>query len=165
MNGNAPDLDDLELIHAKEKGKFGLLASGANDSAIMDGVVAVRPFLPLSSLLPLTSVQQFAEAFPNLTTHHVFPGFVHTSAAANQGFMWPIPLLARTFGPLLARTIGNFPETYAEIPVYLAANKKSRGLGLEFSNSSLKSVGPPKWTQENPELRRKLWEKLAKMIE
>lgn len=42
-NGKAPNLEDLELIQANEKGKFGLLASGANDSAIMDGIVAVRP--------------------------------------------------------------------------------------------------------------------------
>ena len=110
-------------------------------------------------------MQEFAHSFPHLTTHHVFPGFVHTSAAANQGFPFPIPLLASIFGPLLARTpIGNFAEGYAEIPVYLAANKKSRGLGLEFSDQNLKPLGAPQWTQDNPELRKQLWESMKAMV-
>lgn len=91
---------------------------------------------------------------------------MHTSAAANQKFPFPIPLLASVFGPLLARTpFGNFANDYAEIPVYLAANRESRGKGLEFSNAGLKALGAPKWTEENPELRKKLWEKMAKMVQ
>lgn len=48
--GTAPDLDDLELIHAHEAGKSGWLASMHNDSNVMDAVNAVRPILPFSAL-------------------------------------------------------------------------------------------------------------------
>ena len=50
------DVDDLELRAARERGEldgvmngFGILGNGARDSAVMDGVTSVRPFLLISS--------------------------------------------------------------------------------------------------------------------
>lgn len=88
-----------------------------------------------------------------------------SSAASNQSFPRPLVFLQSLFGPVLARTIGNTPTTYAEVPFYLAANPQARGKGLEFTNEKLKPLGAPSWTKEQPELRKKLWEKMAAMIQ
>ena len=66
--------------------------------------------------------------------------------------------------PIIARTIGNSPKTYAEIPVFLAANPKSKPLGLHFANERLKPL-TPKWVTEQPAQRKLVWEKLAAMVE
>ena len=39
------DINDLDLIKAKEEGKYGLLKAGARDAAVVDGFTAVS--LPL----------------------------------------------------------------------------------------------------------------------
>lgn len=125
--------------------------------------------LPCVSLRPTptkltTGDQEFASRYPSVKFLHLFPGYVQSNAVKNQGFPYPIVLLASIFGPLLARTIGNTPTTYADIPVYLGANEKSKDLGLEYSNERLKKVEQPKWSREEPETRAQLWTKLAANI-
>lgn len=70
-------------------------------------------------------------------------------------------MLSNIFGPLIANTSKN----YAEIPVYLAANKDSRGKGYEFSNEKLKVVGMPDWCKIEGGVRKGLWEKMKGMLE
>lgn len=97
---------------------------------------------------------------------HLFPGYVQTSAVSNQGFPYPIVLLASLFGPLLARTIGNTPTTYAEIPVYFAANPKAKTESpFNLATERMKEVKQPKWIAEQPEVNKALWAKLASMID
>ncbi|ORY89376.1 hypothetical protein BCR35DRAFT_300532 [Leucosporidium creatinivorum] len=146
-----PDLEDLELKNEEERQRYlpmRIIKAGTRDGAVMDGLVS-----------------QFSSAFPSLRAVHAFPGYVHTSAASNQSFPRPLVLLQSLFGPLLARTIGNTPTTYAEVPFYLAANPQARGKGLEYTNEKLKPLGAPSWTKDQPELRKKLWEKMAAMIQ
>lgn len=45
----SPDLEDLDLIKAKEAGKYGLFAAGKRDSSVVDGFTAVST---CSSSLP-----------------------------------------------------------------------------------------------------------------
>ncbi|KII89056.1 hypothetical protein PLICRDRAFT_139249 [Plicaturopsis crispa FD-325 SS-3] len=144
----APDVDDLELKKAKAEGRYGIMASGARDSSVMDAITA-----------------RFAMEFPSLKAHHVFPGLVATSALGNQGFPYPLVLLSQLAMPIISRTIGNTASGYADIPVYVAANPQSRGQGLEFSNEKLKSVGKPKWIDEQPDLSKRLWDQLVEMFE
>lgn len=109
--------------------------------------------------------QRFATEFPALKTYHTYPGIVTTAALKNQKFPYPVVLLAQLVSPILAHTVGHSASAYAEIPVYIAANPHSRGQGLEFSNEKLKSVGKPKWIDEQPDLSKRLWDILVKMLE
>lgn len=88
-----------------------------------------------------------------------------SSAASNQGFPYPIVLLQSIFSPILTRTIGNTAESYADIPVYIAANPAARARGgLEFSNERLKPYEVPRWAREDVALRKRLWDTMASMI-
>lgn len=69
-------------------------------------------------------------------------------------------MLSNLFGPLIATP----PAKYAEIPVYLAANKESRGKGLEFSNEKLKALGKPTWCEDRV-YTTQLWDRLRGMLE
>lgn len=99
-----------------------------------------------------------------LTAYHIYPGIVDTKVLQNSAFFLPAVIFSKLFMPLLSRTIGNSARGYAEIPVFLAANPKSRGLGLEFSNEKLKPMKAP-WIEEEPLKRRLVWEKLAAMVD
>lgn len=145
-----PDVDDLELAQAKESNKYGIIASGTRDSAVTDGLVA-----------------HFSSVFPKLRAQHTFPGYVHTAAASNQGFPYPLVLLQRVFGPLLTYTpIGNTPTSYAEVPFYLVTIAEARGKRdqFQFTTQSLKSVGRPSWTTEQPDTLTKLWDSMKQKL-
>ena len=144
----APDVDDVELA---APGKFGFLASGARDTAVSDGLTAYFPTV-----------------FPHLRALHTFPGFVHTRAAANQGFPAPVVWASSLFGPLLARTpIGNTATGYAEVPLYLVANKEARDRGEEMLFTSavgLRNLGRPRWTVDEPESVKRLWDNMKEKL-
>lgn len=77
----------------------------------------------------------------------------------------PILSLYNLVGPLAARILpfGNLPETYADVPVYVAANPAARGQGLEYCNERLKSLGSPAWAEGAT--GKKVWDGLRAMIE
>jgi hypothetical protein len=85
---------------------------------------------------------------------------VTTNAAA--AFPWPIPLLAKLASPIISRTFGNSADSYADIPVYLAANPKSRSEGLTFTQEKLKPIEGAAWLKDEAKTRA-LWDKLVEM--
>lgn len=89
QGGKTFDGTDPGLNKAHEQGKYGFLSSGARDSVVMDSVHL-----------------ELATKYPQLRFYHLFPGFVHTKAASNSGFPFPIPQLAALFGPAMAMVIG-----------------------------------------------------------
>ncbi|KII89071.1 hypothetical protein PLICRDRAFT_594915 [Plicaturopsis crispa FD-325 SS-3] len=141
------DLDDLELKKAKEEGKYGILPAAHRDGDVLNSIT-----------------YQFAIDFPHLKVYHVHPGLVATDAFKNQNFPYLVVFLYNILSPIISRTIGTTASTYADIPVYLAANLKSRGLGLEFSNHNLKPVAISEWIRKEPESNKRLWEKLVEML-
>ncbi|KAI5481143.1 protein of glucose/ribitol dehydrogenase family [Pseudohyphozyma bogoriensis] len=144
-NGNPPDLEDLELLklRASGKGRLGILGAEVNrDGDVMDGIVA-----------------HFTREYPHLKAYHVTPGIVTSKAAQNSRIPYPVVLFLRIFGPLIERTFGNSPTSYAEIPVYLAANPHSEGKDLEFSNEKLKPHGKALWLDDEAKTSA-LWKKL-----
>ncbi|KAM0752363.1 NAD(P)-binding protein [Meredithblackwellia eburnea MCA 4105] len=147
--GTPPDAEDLEMIQANEKGQFGIIKCATRDSNVMDAVTS-----------------QFNTIYnpKGIKAYHIYPGFVATNALSNAGLPYPIVVLGGLFAPLLARTIGNTPTSYAEIPVYLAGNPKSRALGLEFSNEKLKPM-KPSWLDEQPAKSKLVWDKLVGMVQ
>lgn len=82
-----------------------------------------------------------------------------TKAAANQGFPFPFPQLYSLLGPIIERTIGNSAESYAEIPVLLAANESEEKLAKvdreqgRFLDNTVKKVEISEWAkkEENQE--------------
>lgn len=92
-----------------------------------------------------------------------------TKAAANQGFPFPLPQLYALFGPIIERTIGNSPESYAEIPVMLAANEseqKLREVDREqgrFLDNNVKKVEVSEWAKK-AENQEKAYEKLKSYL-
>ncbi|KII89069.1 hypothetical protein PLICRDRAFT_175304 [Plicaturopsis crispa FD-325 SS-3] len=142
-----PDLDDLELAQAKEEGKYGIMTCGARDGHVLDAVTA-----------------QFGTEFPKLRAYHIFPGLVPTSAFSNQGFPFVVVLILNILLPVLSRIIGNTTTSYADIPVYLAANPKSRDRELQYSNEKLQPVLKREWVTAQPELCKELWSRLVNML-
>ena len=67
-------------------------------------------------------VQALQTKYPQISFFHLFPGIVATNSAANQGFPFPLPQLFSLASPILSRTIGNSPESYADIPVLVGCN-------------------------------------------
>ncbi|GAA5833585.1 hypothetical protein JCM9279_001568 [Rhodotorula babjevae] len=150
--GPEPDADDLELTKSEHRDKWFLgrvMGQGKQDSALGDAVAV-----------------QFHKHFPHLRSAHLFPGFVFTNALASASLV-PSPILSlyNLVGPLAARILpfGNLPETYADVPVYVAANPAARGKGLEYSNERLKALGSPAWAEGAT--GKKVWDGLRTMIE
>ncbi|SCZ88084.1 BZ3500_MvSof-1268-A1-R1_Chr2-1g04178 [Microbotryum saponariae] len=164
-NSAAPDLDDLELKDQGMSWVKRFMKQAKQDGAIEDGLVSVRLFslqAPGSRGLFLSTGDGSIE-YPHLRAFHLFPGYVHTQAAANQGFPYPITLAQSIFGPLLTYTpLGNTPQSFADIPVYLAANPNAptNRVGKSyFMNQRMKDVGEPKWcVAEGGRDRERLWE-------
>ncbi|CAD6886970.1 unnamed protein product [Tilletia controversa] len=108
--GKTLDVDDVDFKKKYEAGRWwsfplGLVRMGTRDSAVLDCVA-----------------QSLAQKYPKHNIVHLFPGIVATDAVANVGYPWPIPLLARTFAPLVARRA----EDYAQVPFYLLANPAAK---------------------------------------
>lgn len=107
--------------------------------------------------------------YPNIRFYHVFPGAVTTNAAANQGFPFPLPQLYALFGPIIERTIGNSPESYAEIPVMLAANESEEKVVEvdneqgRFLSNTIKKVEISDWAKKK-ENQEKAYEKLKSYL-
>lgn len=149
----APDVGDLQLKEAHKSGGLSwgraIPKVGANDTALSDGWLA-----------------HFAELHKNISVSHIFPGYVSTRAAANQGFPWPVLLAQRLADPILTRTIGNTATAFADIPVFAAANPKARDYpGVEWMGPRMQAYGRPRWVDEQREKRVAVWDQLAALID
>jgi hypothetical protein len=97
---------------------------------------------------------------------------VTTSSAANSGFPFPIPQLFSLASPFISRTIGNSPESYAEVPVCIATNdKQPKGDDGEiqmqiqgrFLDQRMKSIKTSPWS-DKPENQEKVFNKLMSYL-
>jgi hypothetical protein len=106
--------------------------------------------------------------FPQLRFFHIFPGLVSTNVMVNQG----TPFLIKYFVtyvlyPIAARTFGNSVQSYADIPVFLAANEKANTLaeieGYFLDNKSRRaSLSPYALDEAN---QQAVFEKLKSYID
>jgi len=142
------DVEDIECRSKKESNALALLAAmGKRDGIVID-----------------TYQKALSKEYPSITYYHLFPGIVTTNGAANSGFPFPIPQLFALASPIISRTFGNSPESYAEIPVLVAANSSAEKQDLVASqgtalNMWLKKVNPAPWS-EDPTNQQKIVEKL-----
>lgn len=73
--------------------------------------------------------------------------------------------------PVLARILGNSPESYASIPVYcatqgqaaLSESASSQGRRYAFFNERLREMTPGKWL-EDADKRKALWSRMSEML-
>ncbi|KFZ05779.1 hypothetical protein V501_08027 [Pseudogymnoascus sp. VKM F-4519 (FW-2642)] len=102
-------LDDIELASAKDENRYSQIAKhAARDSVVTD-----------------TFTKSLQTHFPQLKFFHLAPGFVQTDIMTNQDVPTPIRLAINYIVfPLAARSFGNTTTTYADIPVFLAANEE-----------------------------------------
>jgi len=119
------DLNDIELASTKNSIRLSQMGAAAG----RDGVITDSYTLALQS------------RFPKIRFFHVFPGLVSTNVMANQNVPAPIKyLVTYVVNPIASRTFGNTPQSYAEIPVFLAGNKQvdelveAQGLFLDNAN-------------------------------
>ncbi|KFY23499.1 hypothetical protein V493_05828 [Pseudogymnoascus sp. VKM F-4281 (FW-2241)] len=130
------NVDDIELASAKNDGVYAQIAKHATrDSVITD---------------TLTKSQQ--SHFPQIKFFHLSPGLVQTDIMANQGVPAPLRLaIDYVIFPIAARTFGNTTTSYADIPVFLAANEGREavvaGEGY-FLNQKNKRVNPNPYATE-----------------
>lgn len=114
--GSSVPLDDLEYLKPANKAQYGIIKAGGRDSLFVDSV-----------MLQLAQEYQASE-FKFL---HLFPGAIHTNAAQTAGFPFPIPLLARTFGPYLLTS----PDDYAATPIYEALTAADSAYGNYYTRN------------------------------
>lgn len=109
--GSSIPKDDLEYLSSENQPKYGMFAAASRDSMYVDAVL-----------------MELAKKHENekLKVLHLFPGGVSTNAAQTAGFPFPIPQLARTFGPYVLTPA----KDYAVSPVYEAvvAAEMSNGI-------------------------------------
>lgn len=123
------NLDDIELASAKKEGSYTQLGKSiARDSVISD-----------------TITKSLQNRFPQIKFFHISPGIVSTNTTINQGVPLPMRIMINyVVGPIAARTFGNTATSYADIPVFLAANKNreavvaSQGYFLDQKNKGVK---------------------------
>jgi hypothetical protein len=131
------------------------------------------PIFPACRGSPIFSLLQYLQSkYPGINFYHVFPGIVTTSSAANSGFPFPIPQLFSLASPFISRTIGNSPESYAEVPVCIATNdKQPKGDDGEiqmqiqgrFLDQRMKSIKTSPWS-DKPENQEKVFNKLMSYL-
>lgn len=114
--GSSAPLDDLQYVKPENKSKYGLIAAAGRDSLYVDSV-----------LFDLAAKSKTS----NLKVLHLFPGAVHTTASQTAGFPFPIPLLARTFGPYLLTSA----DDYAFTPVYEALSVTESSYGNYYTRN------------------------------
>ena len=108
--------------------------------------------------------QALQSRYPSIAFFHVFPGIVTTNGAANQGFPFPLPQLFALASPVISRTVGNSPQSYADIPVLLATNTGAEKQEIvkregHFLGQTLKRIQPAPWTEDKANQDR-IYEKL-----
>jgi len=124
------DGTDPGMKKAKANNKYGFFSSAARDSVVIDSMT-----------------EEFAAAYPSIKFFHVFPGLVWTSAAANSGIPFPIPQLQSLVAPLASKLIGNTPESFADLPVYLTANPAAQ-YPSKYLSYNLKPISLSPWASD-----------------
>ena len=103
------NLDDIELTGSKDAGSFTLMRK----QMMRDGLVAD------------TYTKALQSKFPQIKFFHVSPGAVQTGVKMNQDVPFPLrQFLSHVVMPIAARTFGDTRASYADIPLFLAANPK-----------------------------------------
>ena len=146
------NLDDIEL--ASNKNAMRISQMGA--AAARDGVITDAYTLALQS------------RFPKIRFFHIFPGLVATNVMVNQNVPAPIKyLITYILYPIASRTIGNSPQSYADLPVFLAGNEQVNVLiereGYFLDNNNKKaSLSPYALDAKN---QQAVFEKLKSYLE
>lgn len=125
--GSSAPLDDLEYLKAENKLKYGLIAAAGRDSLVVDSV-----------LMELARKHKSSD----IKFIHLFPGAVNTNASQTAGFPFPIPLLARTFGPYVLTS----PDDYAATPIFEALTAIDSPYGNYYTRNQYGNhVKLPEW--------------------
>ncbi|KAK9456282.1 hypothetical protein V1511DRAFT_510092 [Dipodascopsis uninucleata] len=103
------NVDDIELASNKDAGRYTLMGKQiSRDSVIAD-----------------TYTKALQNKFSQIKFFHISPGAVQTNVMVNQGVPSPVRwLFTYVIFPIASRTVGNTITSYADIPVFLAANEK-----------------------------------------
>ncbi|KIW05847.1 uncharacterized protein PV09_03050 [Verruconis gallopava] len=126
------NLVDLELASFKESNRYVQLGKHIG----RDGVITDAYTKALQS------------RFPQISFFHISPGLVQTDVMTNQNVPFPLKQIATyILFPIASRTFGYTVQSYADLPVFLAANPaaekiiKSEGFFLTDKNKKV-SVSP-----------------------
>ncbi|KFZ18333.1 hypothetical protein V502_04146 [Pseudogymnoascus sp. VKM F-4520 (FW-2644)] len=130
------NLNDIELASAKNEGRYAQLGKhGSRDSVVTD-----------------TITKSLQSHFPQIKFFHVAPGLVQTDVTTNQDVPAPLRLaITYVVFPIAARTFGNTTTSYADIPVFLAANEGREAVVAEegyFLDQKIKRVIPNPYATE-----------------
>ncbi|MCJ1407211.1 hypothetical protein MMC19_001282 [Ptychographa xylographoides] len=133
------NLDDIELTSAKDAIRFAQMAKHIS----RDGVITD------------TYTKALQSKFPQIKFFHVSPGLVQTDIMYNQGVPFPLrEILTYVVFPIASRTIGNTVASYADIPLFLAANRGREDVivkeGYFLDNKNMKiNVSPYALNEKN----------------
>lgn len=145
---------DFETIGVVDKvsGRFSLMGQQIRSDAIITD----------------TYTKSLQSKLPQLNFFHVSPGLVQTDVMVNQGVPFPMPeLMTYIVFPIAARTIGNSVASYADIPVFLAANEERKGMvekdGYFLDNKNKRVTPSPSARDEGNQMA--VFEKLVGYLE
>lgn len=146
------NLDDIELASAKDAGSYAQIGKHATrDSVITDALT-----------------KSLQSHFPLIKFFHLSPGLVQTDVMNNQHVPAPIRLAINyVVFPIAARTFGNTTTSYADIPVFLAANEERGAVVAEegyFLNEKNKRVNPNPYALEEKN-QEAVFEKLKEYLD
>lgn len=146
------NLDDIELTSIKDAGRYVQMGKQIS----RDGVVTD------------TYTKALQSKFPQIKFFHISPGLVQTDVMINQGVPFPVrELMTYVVFPIASRTFGNTVTSYADIPVFLAANERRESLiekeGYFLTNNNKKTpLSPYAMDEKN---QKAVFEKLNGYLE
>jgi NAD(P)-dependent dehydrogenase (short-subunit alcohol dehydrogenase family) len=107
------NLNDIELTSSKDDGRYSLMGKQiSRDSVVTD-----------------THTKALQSKFPQIKFFHIAPGLVQTDVMINQGVPFPVrEILTYVVFPIASRTFGNTISSYADVPIFLAANERSESV-------------------------------------
>lgn len=145
------NLDGMDLVNDKDSGRYTRMGKQiARDGVIVD-----------------TYTKALQSKFPSIKFLHISPGLVQTDVTMNQGVPTPVrQIITYVVFPIAARTFGNTPTSYADIPVFLAGNKgreeviEKEGLFLDVKN---KRVNPHPYAMDEKN-QQEVFERLMRYL-
>jgi NAD(P)-dependent dehydrogenase (short-subunit alcohol dehydrogenase family) len=146
------NLDDIELTSIKDANRYTQMGKQiSRDSVITD-----------------TYTKALQNNFPHIKFFHIAPGLVQTDVMINQGVPSPVrELITYVVFPIASRTFGNTPTSYADIPLFLAANERRESVveqeGYFLDNKNKKTNLSPYAVDEKNQ--RAVFEKLRGYLE
>jgi NAD(P)-dependent dehydrogenase (short-subunit alcohol dehydrogenase family) len=146
------NLDDIELTSSKDASRYAQMGKQIS----RDGVVTD------------TYTKALQSKFPQIKFFHISPGLVQTDVMTNQGVPFPVrELMTYVILPIASRTFGNTTTSYADIPVFLAANDgresviEKEGYFLDHRN---KKASPSPYAMDEKN-QQAVFEKLVKYLD